>query len=71
MALFDLPLPALREHRPDLDEPADLDAFWEGTLSRARAHEVLLDVTPVETGLDLVDAFDVTFAGHDGTPVRA
>lgn len=32
---------------------------------------MLLDVTPVETGIDLVDAFDVTFAGHDGTPVRA
>lgn len=73
MALFDLPLPELREYRPELDEPADLDAFWEGTLARARsaAAQPILAIEPMETGLRLVDTWDVTFAGHDGAPIRA
>lgn len=71
MALFDLPLPALREYLPELQEPADLDAFWAGTLGRAREHEVIRSIDPVETGLDLVETADVTFAGHDGAPIRA
>lgn len=71
MALFDLPLPQLREYRPELAEPADLDAFWADKLDRARAHEPILHLAPVETGLRLVDTWDVAFAGHDGDPIRA
>ncbi|MEE1650185.1 acetylxylan esterase [Brachybacterium sp. J144] len=71
MALFDLPLEELRRYRPELSEPADFDAFWAGTLDRAREYEVLEDVVDVETGLDLVETFDVTFRGHDGAPIRA
>lgn len=71
MALYDLPLPALREYRPDLAEPEDFDEFWGGTLERARSVEPLLAVEQVESALTLVDTFDVTFAGHDGTPVKA
>lgn len=71
MPLFDLPLPALREYRPALEEPADLDAFWADTLGRAREHSPLVDVAPVATGLPLVETFDLTFAGHDGAPIRA
>ena len=71
MALFDLPLTALREYRPELAEPEGFDAFWADTLEEARSHEVLLDVADVDTGLELVEAFDVTFAGHGGSPVRA
>ncbi|MGP5482896.1 acetylxylan esterase [Brachybacterium alimentarium] len=71
MPLFDLPLAALREYLPTLDEPADLDEFWAGTLDRARTAEVLVEVLPVETGLSLVETWDVTFAGHDGAPIRA
>lgn len=71
MALFDLPLAELREYRPTLSEPADLDDFWAGTLGRAREHDVLREIAAVETGLDLVETSDVTFSGHDGAPVRA
>lgn len=71
MALFDLPLAQLRTYRPEIDEPADLDDFWAGKLSRARAHAPIFQITPVETGLTLVDTWDVTFAGHDGDPIRA
>ncbi|MGY5765115.1 acetylxylan esterase [Brachybacterium sp. DNPG3] len=71
MALFDLPLAELRTYLPELDEPTDLDAFWSGTLERARTFETVLDMTPVETGLRTVDTWDVTFSGHDGAPIRA
>ncbi|MEE1618700.1 acetylxylan esterase [Brachybacterium sp. J153] len=72
MALFDLPLEALREYRPQLCEPDDLPTFWEQTLSRARESSgPILSLEQVDNGLTLIDTWDVTFAGHDGTPVRA
>ena len=72
MALFDLPLEALWEYRPQLSEPEDLMPFWEETLSQAReASSPLLSLERVDNGLTLIDTWDVTFAGHDGSPVRA
>ena len=72
MALFDMPLEALREYRPQLSEPEDLMPFWEQTLSQAReASDPLLALERVDNGLTLIDTWDVTFAGHDGSPIRA
>src|SRR5690625_5676705 len=72
MALFDLPLAALWEYRPQLSEPEDLMPFWEETLSQAReASSPLLSLERVDNGLTLIDTWDVTFAGHNGSPVRA
>lgn len=71
MALFDMPLETLRDYRPQLSEPADLEAFWEETLSRAReASPPVISLEPVDNGLTLIDTWDATFAGHDGTEVR-
>ncbi|MGP4007818.1 acetylxylan esterase [Streptomyces sp. 4N124] len=71
MPAFDLPLPELEHHRPDLDEPADFDAFWRDTLKEAGQAEPLVSVNPVETGLRLTQTWDVTFRGFAGEPVRA
>ena len=72
MALFDLPLDALRDYRPEVAEPADLEEFWEETLSRARqASPPLIALEQVPNGLTLVDTWDVTFAGHDGSGCAA
>jgi len=72
MALFDLPLEALREYRPAVEEPDDLDAFWDDVLTRSRAASApLLSLERIDNALSLVTTWDVTFAGHDGTPVRA
>lgn len=76
MALFDLPLAELETYLPPVDEPADLDAFWTGTLAAARSAGgasggVVLAADPVETGLRTVRTWDVTFAGHGGDPIRA
>ncbi|MBO3100511.1 acetylxylan esterase [Cellulomonas fengjieae] len=71
MALFDLSLPDLERYLPELDEPEDFDEFWAGTLAEARTFDLALTVTPVDTGLTVIDAFDVTFAGFGGHPIKA
>ncbi len=67
---FDLPLDQLREYRPPRKEPADFDDFWAGTLAEARSHPLNARFEPFETGLRLVDAFDVTFNGFAGQPIK-
>lgn len=71
MAMYDLPVDELRAYRPAPDEPADFDDFWATTLDETRAHDLAVRAEPVDTGLRLVDVYDVTFAGYGGHPVRA
>ncbi len=71
MPLMDLPLAELERYRPELVAPEDLVERWSGTLGSARAHDLALSVVPVDAGLRAVEAFDVTFAGFGGDPVRA
>jgi cephalosporin-C deacetylase len=67
----DLPVEALRAYSPDLTVPADLDAFWSSTLGEARQHDLAVSRGPVDTGLAVVDSFDVNYAGYGGAPIRA
>ena len=71
MPQSDLPIAELRAYTPALDVPADLDAFWASTLAEARTHDLDVSCTPVETGLTVVDTFDVAYAGFGGSTVRA
>ncbi|ACU35932.1 acetylxylan esterase [Actinosynnema pretiosum subsp. pretiosum] len=71
MPLFDLPLDQLRDHRPDVPEPAGFDAFWKSTMDDARSREPLLSLDPVDTGLTLLRTWDVAFTGFGGHPIRA
>jgi cephalosporin-C deacetylase len=71
MALFDLPLSDLHTYRPEVHEPADLDAFWSARIADARATDPLIDMTRVQDPFTLVDTWDVTFAGYAGDPIRA
>lgn len=70
MALFDLPQWELERYQPELDVPDDLDLFWSETLDQSRARTWDPVFTPVETGLALVQTFDVTFAGYGGQPIK-
>jgi cephalosporin-C deacetylase len=70
MAQFDLPLDELRAYKPDLAVPDDLWTFWERTLAEARATELVVTGTPVDTGLKLVSTFDIGFSGFGGTTVK-
>ena len=71
MPLFDLPLAELETYRPGVREPADFDASWAATLAQARDGAAVLDATPVDNRLALVDTWDVTFRGYGGHPIKA
>jgi len=68
--IFDLPLEQLQTYKPTRSEPADFDAFWGGTLAEARQHPLAARFEAVETGLKLVDTFDVTYNGYGGQPIK-
>ncbi|BDZ41374.1 acetylxylan esterase [Paraoerskovia sediminicola] len=72
MPQFDLPLDALVDYRPERDEPADFDDFWERTLAEQEAaHPLTYVAERVETGLVAIDTDDVTFTGYGGQPIKA
>ncbi len=71
MALFDLPLEQLQTYLPPRDEPADFDAFWQRTLDEARQYPLNATFAPLDTGLALVETFDLTYAGYGGQPIKA
>ncbi|WP_349898123.1 acetylxylan esterase [Parafrigoribacterium soli] len=68
--LNDWPLDQLQQYRPEIAEPPGLSDFWDGTLAETRAHDLNARFELVDTGLTLVDTYDVTFAGYGGHPVR-
>src|SRR2546423_2875903 len=70
MPHFDLALEELRRYKPDVAVPDDLDQFWKATLAAAREHELAARFTRVDTGLVVVETYDVTFAGYGGSPVK-
>jgi cephalosporin-C deacetylase len=71
MALFDLPLPELREYRLSRPEPAGFEDFWAVTLATARRLALPPKLSEVSTPLSGITTWDVTFTGYSGQPVRA
>jgi cephalosporin-C deacetylase len=66
----DSPLDQLRVYRPEREEPADFDEFWQRTLAESRAADWPARFAPYDAALSTVEVFDVTFAGYAGQPVR-
>jgi cephalosporin-C deacetylase len=72
VALTDnLPLEQLVDFRPDVDEPADFDDFWRGTIDEARAAGGGWALESAETPVSEFIVEDLTFAGFAGDPIRA
>lgn len=70
--LYDLSLTELERHQTAAAEPEGLDAFWADAAATARAAAGEPIVEPVEPGTyGSLAAFDVTFGGADGDPVKA
>ncbi len=67
---IDLPLDQLWTYVPMRDEPADFDAFWQETLAEARRFPLNPLFAPVDYRLKTVEAFDVTFNGYGGQPIK-
>lgn len=70
MAQFDLPLEELEVYLPAREEPPDFDAFWAQTLAEARQHPLDATFERVDSGLSLVEAYDVTYNGFAGQPIK-
>lgn len=70
MPFFDLPPADLAQYRSKTPDPSDFDAFWASTLAETRGHALDARFEPVDTGLDLVEVFDVRFAGFGGNVVH-
>ena len=68
--LFDLPLEELIRYLASRSEPTDFDAFWRSTLDATRSFPLNPLFVPVESGLKLLDVFDVTFNGYGGQPIK-
>ncbi len=68
--IFDLPLEELKAYKPARQEPPDFDEFWATTLRAARQIPLRADFRPAEAHLSLIQAFDVTFPGFDGQPIK-
>ncbi|GAB2961684.1 acetylxylan esterase [Saccharothrix stipae] len=73
MPLTDSPHDELAHYRPDASPPEDFDAFWERTLSAARACDGAVRAERVTDRhlLRTVDVDDVRFPGWNGDPVAA
>jgi cephalosporin-C deacetylase len=71
MPLSDLPLTELSAYTSTVQEPEDFQEFWDSTLREERSRPVAATFEPVENHLQLIDTFDVTFAGYGGAPIKA
>lgn len=69
MPRFDLPLEELRSYRPEIAEPADFDDFWGRTLEDSRALAQPIQLRRVDSPLQSVEVYDVTFSGFGGDPI--
>ena len=71
MALTDLSLEELETYRPAVAEPADFDAFWQRTITEARASATPPTLVTAETPVNRLIVEDLTFSGFGGDPIRA
>lgn len=70
MAFFDMSLEQLESYKPLRNEPNDFDAFWQETLTESREFPLDAQFEPYDTGLKLVDVWDVTYSGYGGQRIK-
>lgn len=70
MPFFDMPLNELQNYLPQREEPADFEVFWQQTLAETVQFPLNAQFKPVDEGWQTIEAYDVTFAGFGGQPVR-
>ena len=67
---YDMPLAHLEEYYPSRNETPDFDSFWDKTLRETRNYPLDAQFEPYESGLRLVEVFDVTYNGYNGQPIK-
>lgn len=70
MPYFDFPYEELLRYCPPRREADDFDAFWQTSLAEARAYPLEATFMRVDEGLQTVEAYDVTFRGYAGQPIK-
>jgi cephalosporin-C deacetylase len=70
MAFPDLLHPQLAAYQSQVETPADFTAFWERTIEESRSADGAVVIEKAPTTLKLVEAFDVTFPGFGGHPIK-
>lgn len=70
MPFPDLIQPELGAYQSAVKTPGDFAAFWEASLAEARSVGGAVSIVPAETTLRAVEAFDVTFPGFGGHPIK-
>jgi cephalosporin-C deacetylase len=71
MPLTDLTLTELEQYVPVLEQPDDLEDFWQQTLKTAAAQPIELRIERRPTRLRTLEHYDITFAGYGGAPIKA
>lgn len=71
MPFFDFSGTVLRNYQGELHTPADLDYFWQQSLSETRAYALDPDFVPYESGLKQLEVYDVSFSGYGGQRIKA
>lgn len=66
----DMPLEQMREYRPELSAPADLDAFWAETLAESRALAAPERRARATAPIRALRLDDLEFSGFGGDRVR-
>lgn len=70
MPFPDLIQPELGAYTSSVETPADFAAFWAATIAEARSIGGAVSIEPAKTTLKAVEAFDVTFPGFGGHPIK-
>ena len=70
MPFPDLTQPELGQYQSQVQTPTDFGAFWDSTITEVRAFAGEVSIVPVASTLKAVEAFDVTFPGFGGHPVK-
>jgi len=70
MPFLDLVQPELGAYQSRVQMPADFASFWEATIAEARSAGGSVRIEPAATTLKALAAFDVTFPGFGGQPIK-
>jgi cephalosporin-C deacetylase len=70
MPFTDLPLDELRQYRPHVAEPQDFDEFWRTTLDRECHIDPQPMLTRIQTPINQVEIFDLTFPGFASDAIK-
>jgi cephalosporin-C deacetylase len=71
MPVLDLPMDQLRHYLPASTALPDFDDFWRHTLAEHGRAGTAARFERVDSPLETIETFDVTFPGFDGQPVKA